>query len=84
MRLLSLAQFSTCCWVVQNMSVLLQVYFEYLMVALKGRAVLKIGMQYGKLITDATLKVSKAKKQFRDCCQYSPLVRSRLHRSFAT
>jgi len=40
MQLLSLAQFSTCCWAVQNWSVLLQVYFEWLMSALK------LGMQY--------------------------------------
>jgi len=38
-----------------KIGVLLQMYFECLMTALKGRAVLKIGMQYGKRITDARL-----------------------------
>jgi len=38
---LSFAQFSTCSWAMQIWSVSLQVYFECLMAALKGMAVLK-------------------------------------------
>jgi len=46
---LSLALFSTYRWAVQNWSAFVT---RCLMVVLKGKSVVKIGMQYGKLITD--------------------------------
>jgi len=53
-RSLSLAQFSTCRWAVQNWSVFVtSLFLERLMAALKGKAVMKIGTQYGKLIAEA-------------------------------
>jgi len=41
---------------------------------------MEMGMHYGNLktLTQKILEVAKAKKQFRGCCQCSPLVCSML------
>jgi len=50
------------------------------MTASKGKAAVKIGMQYGKIITDSRFKIQQASKMktknlFQGCCQCSSWVR---------
>jgi len=84
-------QFSRCCCAVWKWSVFLQVYFLMPVDRLerkgKGKAAVKIGMQYGKLVTDSRFYKSLKWKRKTGFRAIASAVRESvvcLHRSFAT
>ena len=83
-----LTQFLSCRTGLRKISLLLSqiLFFKCLITALKWKAVVNIGMHYGKPLTTQDFRSFQNEKtvSVQDCCQCSPVSTACRHRSLAT